>query len=197
MKRTQLFALISAKVRWSAYLVLMLLLSSCFSHSIQDATTIESENSPRSLSADLPPLETLRERWQQGFVFVTRVIDGDTFWVDNGEEAFKIRFIGIDAPELRNSRHKKKGPFAKEAKAYVQERTEGQWVRLEMDVQKTDRYGRMLAYIYLEDNAFLNADLVREGYAVLATFPPNVKHVELFRQLQTEAREHKRGLWKN
>lgn len=134
-------------------------------------------------------------RWKRGEVYVTKVIDGDTFWVDNGTERFKVRFIGIDAPETRNSRGKLKGPFAREAKEYVQRLTENKWVRLDQDVQKKDRYHRVLAYIYLLDGTFLNAELVKGGFAVVDTYPPNVKHVELLLKLQQEARDNKRGLW--
>ena len=139
--------------------------------------------------------EEMINRWQQKEVYVTKVIDGDTFWVNNGSEKFKVRFIGIDAPETRNSRGKLKGPYAKEAKEYVQQLTENKWVKLELDVQKKDRYRRMLAYIYLLDGTFLNADLVKDGFAVVDTYPPNVKHTALFVKLQHEARESKKGVW--
>ncbi len=142
-----------------------------------------------------PLQEEMINRWQQKEVYVTKVIDGDTFWVNNGSEKFKVRFIGIDAPETRNSRGKLKGPYAKEAKEYVQKLTENKWVKLELDVQKKDRYRRMLAYIYLLDGTFLNADLVKGGFAVVDTYPPNVKHTALFVKLQHEARESKKGVW--
>ncbi len=135
------------------------------------------------------------KRWKEGFAYVTKVIDGDTFWVDNGTESFKVRFIGIDAPETRNSRWKKKGYYASESKKFVQTQTEHQWVRLEFDVQSMDRYKRMLAYVYLEDGTFLNASLVEQGYAVVDTYPPNVKYVEQFVDLQKQARKTKQGLW--
>ncbi|NGM64217.1 thermonuclease family protein [Sphingobacterium sp. SGR-19] len=142
-----------------------------------------------------PPRREKEKRWKEGYAYVTKVIDGDTFWVDNGKESFKVRFIGIDAPETRNSRWKQKGYFATESKEYVQSKTEHQWVRLEFDVQAMDRYKRRLAYIYLEDGTFLNASLVERGYAVVDTYPPNVKHVEQFIDLQKQARNAKQGLW--
>lgn len=193
MKKFTLFSALHAYPKYGMYLFFIFLFSACYTQNGQDNLGSEGEFS--SSSEEIPSTENLREAWKKGFVFVTSVIDGDTFWVVNGEERFKVRFIGIDAPELRNSRHKQKGPYAKEAKAYVQQRCELQWVRLELDVQKTDRYARTLAYVYLPDNTFLNAALVREGFAVLATYPPNIKYVDLFTQLQAEAREHKRGLW--
>lgn len=146
-------------------------------------------------SLDEPSPEEKLARWKDGFAFVTKVIDGDTFWVDNGEEKFKVRFIGVDAPETRNSRYKKKGYYAQEAKSYVASLTDRKWVRLVQDVQSHDRYQRLLAYVYLEDGTFLNAELVANGYAVVATFPPNVQHVDELIQLQKEAREGALGLW--
>jgi micrococcal nuclease len=71
---------------------------------------------------------------------------------------------------------------------------EGQTVRLEFDVQTRDRFGRLLAYVYV-GNLMVNAELVRQGYAQAAAYPPNVRYQELFLQLQREAREAKRGLW--
>jgi micrococcal nuclease len=70
----------------------------------------------------------------------------------------------------------------------------GQTVRLEWDVERRDRYGRLLTYVYVGD-LMVNAELVRQGYAQVATFPPNVKYQDLFLRLQREAREAKRGLW--
>ena len=128
-------------------------------------------------------------------VLVIKVIDGDTFWVDDGASQFKVRFIGIDAPETRNTKFKKKGFYAGEAKEYVSKLTLNKQVKLVWDIQRMDRYQRALAYVYLEDGTFLNANLVENGYAVVSTFPPNVKHVDLFLKLQYDAREKQYGLW--
>lgn len=68
-------------------------------------------------------------------------------------------------------------------------------VLLEYDVQLKDQYKRTLAYVFLEDSTFVNAEMVRNGYAMLMTVPPNVKYADLFYQLQVEARTNKRGLW--
>jgi micrococcal nuclease len=72
----------------------------------------------------------------------------------------------------------------------------GQRVRLELDVQHRDRYGRILAYVFLEDGTHLNAHLLEKGYALLMTVPPNVKYADEFYRLQVEAREAELGLWK-
>lgn len=71
----------------------------------------------------------------------------------------------------------------------------GREVGLEYDVQQRDKYGRVLAYVYLEDGRMFNALLVREGYARVSTYPPNVKYQKLFSELQKEARGNGKGLW--
>ncbi len=84
----------------------------------------------------------------------------------------------------------------KEASEANRKLVDGKTVRLEFDVQQLDKYGRTLAYIYLEDGTFVNAWLVENGYAMVMTFPPNVKYEALFLRLQREAREEGRGLWR-
>lgn len=128
---------------------------------------------------------------------VTKITDGDTFYIDDGSaKGEKIRLIGIDAPESRRSQHKNVQYFGKEASAYLATLLKGKKVRLEYDVSRKDQYRRTLAYVYREDGLFINADLMKNGYAVLLTIPPNVKYADLFRDLQQEARKHKRGLWR-
>jgi micrococcal nuclease len=101
--------------------------------------------------------------------------------------------IGVDTPETKHPR-KPVQPFGKEASAFTKQFVEGKEVRLEFDVQRRDKYRRLLAYVYIGDT-MLNAELVRQGYAQVATFPPNVKYQELFVKLQREARKAGRGLW--
>jgi len=115
---------------------------------------------------------------------VKRVIDGDTVELANGE---KLRYIGIDTPE-------KEDPFYQEAKDFNRNLVEGKKVKLEFDVQKKDKYGRLLGYIYVGD-IFVNAELLKAGMAVLYTYPPNVKYVDYFTEIQKEARQHKKGVW--
>lgn len=132
----------------------------------------------------------------EGYYIVKKYIDGDTFWLTNGvDDDFKVRLIGIDAPESRKTFKKEVGYFGKEAKEYVKKFLENQFIRLEYDVRKKDRYGRTLAYAYLYDGTFLNEHLIKNGYAVLMTVPPNVKYVDKFTKLQEYARENKLGLW--
>ena len=128
---------------------------------------------------------------------VTRVVDGDTFWINDGSrEGLKIRLIGVDAPEPRNSGKKLKGYFGSESSVYLAQLIEGRKVRLEYDVSRYDRYGRTLAYVYLYDGTFVNADLVKKGYATVMTMPPNVRHADEFVRLAEKARKQKKGLWK-
>ena len=132
-------------------------------------------------------------KWYQ----VSKVVDGDTFWIINAKgENEKIRLIGVDAPESRKTGKKDIGFYGKESKAYLEQILTGRKVRLEYDVSKYDRYKRTLAYVYLENGTFLNAHLIKNGYASVMTIPPNVKYADLFVKLQKEAREKKRGLWK-
>ena len=124
---------------------------------------------------------------------VTRVTDGDTIVVGG---TIRVRLIGMDTPETLDSRTAVQcfGPEAsRHTGALV---PAGTPVRLVYDVDRTDRYGRTLAYVYrLSDGLFVNVALVRDGYARMATFPPNVAHVDEIRAAETEAREAARGLW--
>jgi micrococcal nuclease len=130
------------------------------------------------------------------YVSVTKIVDGDTFWVDNGtEKGEKVRLIGVDTPETRRTGKKEIGYYGQEAKAFASKLISGKLVKLVFDVDKYDQYNRTLAYVYLEDGTFLNAELVKQGYAMVMTVPPNVRFVDTFLQLQQEARENNRGLW--
>lgn len=131
------------------------------------------------------------------YLAITKVVDGDTFWADDGsEKGVKVRLIGVNAPESHKSPHKDIEPFGKEAQDYLTNLLTGKRVKLVSDVDPLDQYGRTLSYVYLEDGTFVNALLVKEGYAQVMTIPPNVAHADEFVQLQREARENKRGLWK-
>src|SRR5690606_27270778 len=138
--------------------VLILTESACDRHAGRENafhTIVGVENRP--IADSLQPTEhKKRRKFSQGLVYVTKVVDGDTFWVDDGEKEVKVRFTGIDAPETRNTGRKKKGYFGEEARDYVKALTEYQWVRLETDVQERDSFKRLLAYVYLEDGTFLN-----------------------------------------
>jgi len=129
---------------------------------------------------------------------VKRVIDGDTIEIENGQ---KIRYIGIDTPETVHP-DKPVQCFGREASLKNKELVEGKSVRLEKDVSETDKYGRLLLYVYLvneksEPSIFINDYLVRQGYAHSSSYPPDVKYQERFRQAEAEARQNNRGLWAN
>ncbi len=121
---------------------------------------------------------------------VIRVIDGDTFEIQGG---IKVRLIGVDTPEMKN-KNKTIDCFAQEAKQKMEKLLTNQEVVLEKDVSETDRYGRLLRYVYLEDK-MINDTLVKEGYARIATFPPDVKFKDQFLASERQAREAKAGLW--
>lgn len=118
---------------------------------------------------------------------VTEIVDGDTIGVALNGMTYRVRYIGMDTPERGDY-------FFSEATEANRTLVEGQEVILVKDVSETDRYGRLLRYVYLEDGTFVNAELVRPGYAVIATFPPDVRHQELFLELEREAREACWGL---
>lgn len=124
---------------------------------------------------------------------VDRVIDGDTIRVRIGDRVETVRYIGMDTPETV---HPTRGiePYGLAASAFNQILVEGKQVRLELDVEPRDLYGRLLAYVYT-DSLFVNAELIRQGYAQVLTVPPNVRHVEEFIRLQREARRAGEGLW--
>jgi micrococcal nuclease len=128
-------------------------------------------------------------------VTVSRVTDGDTVEIRPALDGTRdVRLIGVDAPETAYSPRGPQ-PYGEEAAEFAGERLEGGRVTLRFDVERKDRYGRLLAYLYLPDGSMFNEVLLREGYAQVATFPPNVRHVQRFREAQREAREARRGIW--
>ena len=137
-----------------------------------------------------------------GFVFVasfagtggvcTRVVDGDTIVVDLDGVLEKVRLIGVDTPETVHPR-KPVEYFGREASAYTKAKAEGAEVTLEYDHQRRGKYGRLLAYVYI-DGSMLNADLIEDGYGFAYTKYP-FRYMEAFRSLEREARDEGRGLW--
>ena len=129
-----------------------------------------------------------------------RVVDGDTVQLSDGR---LLRYIGIDTPEVRQRDGDRwvvnPEPFGRAATEANRRLVEGKAVRLEYDVQTHDRFGRLLAYVYVPagdaGEAMVNAELVRLGMAQPMTIPPNVKYAERFRALAEEARREGRGLW--
>ncbi len=126
-------------------------------------------------------------------VTVQRVVDGDTIVVTGDE---RVRFIGVDTPETKDPRTPVQC-FGEEASRRTEQLlAPGTEIVLVYDVDRVDRYGRTLAYVYrASDGLFVNASLVRDGYALAYTVPPNVAHADEFVALQRDARNAARGLW--
>lgn len=129
---------------------------------------------------------------------ITRVVDGDTIHVALNGRDETVRLIGVDTPETVHP-EKPVEPYGPEASAFTKSRLNGKTVYLEFDVQERDKYGRLLAYVWLDEPGEItdvfNAVLLLEGYAQLLTVPPNVKYADHFVRYQREAREAGKGLW--
>ena len=129
------------------------------------------------------------------FEYVQRVVDGDTLLLGTGE---RVRLIGVDTPETKRPNTPVEY-FGKEASAFTKRLAEGKRIRLEYDQANAhlghkDRYGRTLAYVFLDDATLLNAEIIRQGYGhALVRYP--FSRMEEFRRLEREAREQGRGLW--
>lgn len=129
---------------------------------------------------------------------ITEVVDGDTVKLESGET---VRYIGIDTPETKHP-NKPIQCFGKEASNKNKELVEGKEVLLEKDITNTDRYGRLLRYVYLpnpeasNEAIFVNELLVEQGYANVYTYPPDVKYDTLLKNAETTARKEQKGLWK-
>jgi len=137
-------------------------------------------------------------------ILVTRAVDGDTLVLENNE---RVRLIGIDTPEMHESNKLNRDAqrsgqdveaikqMGRQSYEFTKKLVEGKRVKLEFDVERFDKYKRILAYVYLADGTFVNAKIVQEGYASLMTYPPNVKYADEFLKLYTQARQNQRGLW--
>ncbi len=126
---------------------------------------------------------------------VARIVDGDTIEVMRDGESVKVRLLGINTPESVGDRVHE--CFGKEASAYASSILKNQIVKLETDdsQDKYDKYGRLLAYVYLLDNQMANRKLIAEGYAYEYTYDAPYKYQEDFRALQSFAKRETRGLW--
>jgi micrococcal nuclease len=123
---------------------------------------------------------------QQASCVVSHIVDGDTFYCQDGQ---KVRLIGIDSPE--RDQH----PFGDQARrALLQLIPPGTSVGLQQDVASNDRYGRVLAYVWI-DSTLINEAMVKNGWAVLYTVPPNIKYANRLERAQKEARALRSGLW--
>jgi micrococcal nuclease len=127
--------------------------------------------------------------------FVLRVVDGDTLVVRLGTDEERVRLLGVDTPESVDPRRPVE-EYGREAAAFTRSMLpRGARISLRFDVERRDQYGRLLAHVYLDDGTWLNALLVRAGFAQVMTVPPNVAHADFFRDLQRKARGELAGLW--
>jgi micrococcal nuclease len=162
--------------------LLILLLSAC-------APDTPASTPTPDVTPTLPPASMLCI-WQTNprqVATVVDVVDGDTIKVDLDGETYKVRYIGMDTPE-------KDRPFYEEATAKNAEMVDGQTVLLVKDVSETDKYDRLLRYVFVDDT-FVNFELVNQGYAAAASFPPDVSCDGMFRAAESDARSHEKGLW--
>lgn len=174
------------------FLLFLILSGLIIPHKPKDASLVV-YSSPTAVITAFPtvmPSPTITAETAGEFVRAERVIDGDTIRLDGGRV---VRYIGIDTPETADPR-KSVQCYAKEASAKNRELVEGKMVRLEKDVSETDKYGRLLRYVYLGD-IMVNEVLVKEGYAHVSSFPPDNKFQEKFRLAEQKAREESIGLW--
>lgn len=129
-----------------------------------------------------------------------RVIDGDTIEVQRGQEAVRVRLIGVDAPESVHPEEERNTQFGEAATDYAEELlSQTAYVYLEYDREQYDSYNRLLAYVYWDDEApfeeSLNYRLVEEGYAVNSEYKPNVKYANELQKACERAKEQRKGLW--
>ena len=177
-------------------LSLSLLLIAC-----DPGDTTRSQTSPpvqasiRAEDTPAPTTEATSIESRDGLIaaIVTRVVDGDTIDVLIDEKEFRVRYIGIDTPETVDPR-RPVGCFGVEASRRNRELVDGMTIGLEKDVSETDRFGRLLRYVWL-GGEMVNAALVAGGYATASAFPPDIQYSDMFLDLQREAREAGLGLW--
>ncbi len=158
---------------------------------------------PSAPESPTPPLPIATQEQNGGpsgpteEAYVTSVTDGDTIRVVIGGSEYRLRYIGIDTPETVDPRRPVQW-MGREASDANKALVEGQTVVLEKDLSETDRFGRLLRYVWLrEGDAWLmvNEELVRRGFAQVSTYPPDVKYVDRYLTAQDEARDAGLGLW--
>lgn len=125
---------------------------------------------------------------------VLRVVDGDTLKVQIADKGYKVRLLGVDTPESVSPKKEKNTKEGKIASEYTKKNLEGKDIILEFDVSPYDRYGRLLAYVYV-DGICYNEKLLEEGYAKVMMISPNVKNSKYYRQIEKQAKENNVGFW--
>jgi endonuclease YncB( thermonuclease family) len=119
------------------------------------------------------------------------VDDGDTIVVAGGE---RVRYLGINTPEVAH-KDKPGEPFGEEAKAFNKKLVQGRWINLELAEQQRDHYGRLLAFVFLEDGTSVNGELIRQGYAHLLRRESKLPYWKRLLELQRQALKEKKGMW--
>ncbi|MEX0682528.1 MAG: thermonuclease family protein [Dehalococcoidia bacterium] len=174
----------------SLLLVAVLVLAACgdddSTEPTPDVTAAATPTATRDLAKVFPPGTTI--------AVVTRVIDGDTIAVEIDGVQYTVRYIGVDAPETVDPRRPVEC-FGREASDFNKGIVEGLFVGLEKDVSETDVFGRLLRYVWVNQQEMVNVVLVREGYAQASAYPPDIRYQDLFEPLEEAAREARRGLW--
>lgn len=182
----------------------LLSLSACSGLSFTDDTVSTVQDTAKDMASDvmdfvkgMTPSSDAATSSERQYYNVVRVVDGDTFVASVDGKDIKVRLIGVDTPEsVATGRNAYKNcEEGKTASNFTKSLIEGKTVSLEYDVGQTDKYGRSLCYVYLEDGRMLNKVLLEEGYARLMTVQPNVKYVDDFTEIQKIARENKKGFW--
>ncbi len=183
------------------FLLIFLLVSNSPFANKQITTSPQSSSAPTKKTIETvkgekisqPPKLTLNPNEQT--VLVTKIIDGDTIIIEGD---LKLRYIGIDTPETLDPRRKIQC-FGKEASAKNKKLVLGKQIYIEKDVSETDRFGRLLRYVYsLNDQGekiMVNEQLVKEGFAYASAYPPDIKYQKKLEEAEVEAREKQRGLW--
>ena len=158
--------------------LLIIVLSGCSLDKVQSSSTnVEKHSDSQYIEAN-----------------VIRVKDGDTFVTKvNGKEE-TVRLILVDTPETKHP-HKPVQPFGEEASNFTKETLTNETVNLEIGVQERDKYGRLLAYVYLKDGTMFNKLLLSKGLARVAVFPPNTKYLEEFKNVSENAKSKGEGIW--
>ncbi len=149
---------------------------------------IENQLSKLNSSAEEPELMP---------VVVNRVIDGDTFEAKVKGKLERIRLLLVDTPESVHPDENRNVEYGKIASKYTKSLIEGKNINLELDLQERDKYGRILAYVYLENGDMLNELLLKNGHARVMVIPPNIKYVTEFRELERQARDNNLEIWKD
>lgn len=148
----------------------------------QNKILATSTSNPSQVPRSIPSAATQNNNWR--VAKVAKVIDGDTLKLESGET---VRYVGIDAPEQDDC-------YSQESASENKRLVENKLVKLEKDVSETDKYHRLLRFVYIDD-IFVNDFLVRQGAAKAYDYPPDLKYKDQFNQAQQEAQANNRGLW--